>query len=268
MKIAKYRVKPGSTVRLGDYDPADTDGYEGKADAEGAVAKNIERMHKLQERLYAENQRCILLVLQGLDASGKDGTVSHVMTGLNPMGVQVANFKQPTVEELDHDFLWRIHNRCPRRGEIGVFNRSHYEDVLIVRIRKLIDAATCTARYEQINAFERHLSENGTKIIKCCLHISKDEQRKRLQQRLADPLKNWKFEPGDLDVRKQWGDYQRAYSDMLSHTSTAWAPWHIVPADHKWFRNALVSRLMAETMEGMKFKMPKAKFDVKKMKVV
>lgn len=270
LTLTPFRIKPGSKVNITRLDPADTNGYKDKQAAEVELAANIQRMLELQNVLYAENRRAVLLVLQGMDGSGKDGTVRHVMTGLNPMGVDVVNFKQPTEEELDHDYLWRAHKACPHRGDIAVFNRSHYEDVLIVRIKKMIDAETCQRRYRQINDFEKMLTENGTVIIKCFLHISKEEQRERLEARLHDPAKNWKFQPADLDVRKQWSAYMGrggAYEDMLRHTSTDHAPWHAIPADKKWFRNLAVSGLLVQTMEAMKLKMPKPVKDWARVRV-
>lgn len=268
--LPSFTVRPGSKVTLTRLNPADTNGYADKDAAQHQVKRNAERLAELQQVLYAENRRSVLLVLQGMDGSGKDGTIRSVMTGLNPMGVDVISFKKPTEEELDHDYLWRIHKVCPCRGDITVFNRSHYEDVLIVRVLKMIDKAECARRYKQINAFEQMLADNGTTIIKCFLHISKDEQRERLEARLHDPLKNWKFQPGDLDVRKQWSSYMGkggAYEDMLSATSTAAAPWHVIPADKKWFRNLAVSSLLVSTLEGMKLKMPKPVKDWAKVRV-
>ncbi len=268
--LPAFTVKPGSKVNLAQHDPADTGGVKDKEAAEKQVQKNVERLAELQEVLYAENKRSVLLVLQGLDTAGKDGTIRHVMSGLNPMGVDVVSFKKPTEQELDHDYLWRIHKACPARGDIAVFNRSHYEDVLVVRVLNLITAAECHRRFEQINNFERMLTENGTTIIKCFLHISRAEQRERLEARLHDPLKNWKFQPEDLEVRKHWNAYMgkgRAYEQMLTATSTAAAPWHIIPADKKWFRNIAVSTLLVSTLEGMRLKMPKPVKDWAKVKV-
>lgn len=268
--VPTFAIKPGSKFTLARHDPADTNGFKDKETAEDQVKKNVERLTELQQVLYAENRRSILLVLQGMDGSGKDGTIRHVMSGLNPMGVDVISFKKPTEDELDHDYLWRIHKVCPCRGDITVFNRSHYEDVLVVRVLKMIDKAECKRRYRQINDFERMLTEQGTTVIKCFLHISKEEQRERLEARLHDPLKNWKFQPADLDVRKQWGDYMGkggAYEDMLNATSTAAAPWHVIPADKKWFRNLAVSSLLVTTLEEMKLKMPKPVKDWAKVRV-
>ncbi|MBY0309238.1 MAG: polyphosphate kinase 2 family protein [Phycisphaerales bacterium] len=265
-----FRIKPGSNFNITELDPADTNGFKDKDAAEKEVKANAERLFHLQNILYAENKRSVLLVLQGMDGSGKDGTIRHVMTGLNPQGVTIAGFKKPSGEELDHDYLWRIHKACPARGDIAVFNRSHYEDVLIVRVLRMIDKAECRRRCAQINDFERLLTENGTVILKCFLHISRQEQRERLQERLRDPEKNWKFQPEDLNVRKQWGDYMGkggAYEDMLRATSTDHAPWHAIPADRKWFRNLAVSGLLVQTMEGMKLKLPKPVKDWRKVKV-
>jgi len=206
-------------------------------------------------------------VLQGMDTAGKDGTIRRVMSGINPRDCRVVSFKAPSQEELDHDFLWRVHRECPRRGEIGVFNRSHYEDVLIVRVRGLVKKEVWSARYDQINRFEQHLAENGTRIVKFFLHISKAEQKERLEARLADPSKNWKMNPTDLEERKLWDDYQRAYEDAISRCSTAHAPWFIIPADKKWFRDLAVSSIMVEMLEGMDLRYPKAEFDSSKIKV-
>ena len=269
--LPSFALKPGSKLSLSMLDPAHTGGFADTEAAEKQVKKNVERLAQLQEILYAENKRSVLLILQGIDGSGKDGTIRHVMSGLNPMGVDVISFKKPTEEELDHDYLWRVHRVCPCRGDITVFNRSHYEDVLVVRVMKMIDGAECRRRYRQINEFERMLTDNGTTIIKCFLHISKEEQRERLEARLHDPLKNWKFQPGDLDVRKQWNAYMGkggAYEDMLNATSTEAAPWHVIPADKKWFRNLAVSSLLVSTLEGMKLKMPRPVKDWAKVKVV
>ena len=266
----QFRVEPGSKVDITKLDSAYTNGVKDKEAAEDEVRKNVERLAELQTILYAENKRAVLLVLQGMDGSGKDGTIRHVITGLNPLGVDAISFKKPTEEELDHDFLWRAHKACPRRGDIAVFNRSHYEDVLVVRVDKLIDKAECKRRYRQINDWERMLSESGTVIVKCFLHISKEEQRERLEARLHDPLKNWKFEEGDLAVRKKWGAYMGkggAYEDVLRETSTEYAPWHVIPADKKWYRNLAVSGLLVQTLEGMKLKMPKPVKDWSKVKV-
>ena len=250
--------KPGTTIKLADFAAR----YEGdewdKKSAGDQREENNEALADLGYRLYAENQRGILLVLQGMDTSGKDGTIRSIMEGLNPQGCTVTSFKKPTEEELDHDFLWRIHNAAPRRGNIGIFNRSQYEDVLVVRVRSIVPEAVWQRRYEMINEFERLLVENGTTIVKCFLHISKEEQRERLQSRLDNPHKRWKFSKGDLAERKLWDDYQEAYEAALNRCNTEHAPWHIVPADRKWYRNFIVSKILRETLEKMDPQFPPA----------
>lgn len=248
--IEQFCVPPGRRVRLADHDPADTCGWT-KARAQRQISRNTERMVELQNRLYAENQRAVLVVLQGMDASGKDGTVRHVFGPLNPQGCRVTSFKTPTAPELARDFLWRIHAVVPARGEIAVFNRSHYEDVLIVRVRNLVPRRVWRRRYAHINAFERLLTDSGTVVIKFFLHISREEQQERLRARLADPAKNWKFNPSDLAERALWPDYIAAYEDALSRCSTRWAPWYIIPADKKWFRNLAVSAIVRHHLEQL-----------------
>ena len=206
--------------------------------------------------LMAEHRRAVLVVLQGMDASGKDGTVKHCLGGLNPMSVRVAGFKAPTSTELAHDFLWRIHQVLPQRGEIGIFNRSHYEDVLVVRVEELVPKAVWKKRYAAINAFEQHLADEGTMVVKLFLHISQEEQAKRFRERISDPTKNWKFSPDDLVKRAKWDDYMTAYRAMLERTSTDAAPWHVVPADHKWVRDAVVTEVLTQTLEGLDLKWP------------
>ncbi len=245
-------VKPGSKVDISALDPGDTRGLKGGRNAaDAALAKDEVALRELQTRLWAENKRSVLVVLQGTDASGKDGTVAHVFSGVNPQGTWVTSFKTPTAEELSHDFLWRVHRTVPHAGQIGIFNRSHYEDVLVARVRKLVPKAVWKRRYTDIVAFESLLAESGTAIIKCCLLISKDEQRRRFEERLKDPQKRWKFQAGDLEDRALWKEYQAAYSEALQRTSTKAAPWYIIPADHKWFRNWAVSRLLIETLTEM-----------------
>jgi len=254
----KYLVREGQTIDLNEFDPDDTTLVPGgKAEAEEKLEPTVDRLAELQELLYAGHDRRLLIVLQGMDTSGKDGTIRHVMHGFNPQGTRVVSFKQPSDEELDHDFLWRVHAKVPAKGETVVFNRSHYEDVLIVRVHDLVPKAVWRKRYEQINALERILHENGTVILKFFLHISQDEQRKRLQARVDDPKKCWKFHPGDLEERKFWRDYMRAYQDALSKTSTEWAPWYVVPANQKWYRNYVVGSVVADTLEQLKLKYPK-----------
>ena len=222
---------------------------------------------ELQQRLYAEGKRALLIILQGMDTSGKDGTVRHVLSGVNPQGCRVTSFKAPTAEELAHDFLWRIHRAVPAKGEIGVFNRSQYEEVLIVRVHELAPADVWSTRYEQINGFEQTLTAAGVTILKFFLHISKAEQRDRLQARLEDKTKNWKFNPGDLAERKLWPDYQHAYEDALCRCSTKAAPWFIIPANKKWFRNLAVSSIIRETLEEMHPRFPKPLPGLDKIKV-
>ena len=262
-----FIVKPGSRVDLTRIDPRETFGFSDKDAAAKHIEGNVKRLFDAQRRLWAENKRALLIVLQGMDTSGKDGTIRHCMTGLDPSGVKVVSFKRPTEKELDHDFLWRVHAQAPGKGEIGVFNRSHYEDVLVVRVHGLIDMRTCRRRYEHIRAFESLLADSGVMVLKFFLHISKDEQKARLEERLADPTKNWKFEEGDLAERRKWDEYQRAYEDAMGATSTAAAPWFIVPSDRKWFRNLCVSQVIAETVESLKIQYPKPHVDVKKVKV-
>jgi len=251
-------VPPGTPIRLAEFDPRHVDGKWKKKSAGKQVENNVAALPDLAYRLYAEDRRALLLVLQGMDTAGKDGTIRCVMSGINPQSCQVVSFKQPSVEELDHDFLWRIHRAVPRRGHIGIFNRSQYEDVLVVRVHKLVSEAEWKSRYERINEFEKLLTEGGLSILKCFLHISKEEQRERLQARLDTPNKRWKFSHGDIDERKLWDDYQRAYEDALTKCNTEHAPWHIIPADRKWYRNLVISRLMRDTLERMDPQYPAA----------
>jgi PPK2 family polyphosphate:nucleotide phosphotransferase len=245
------RVPLGQKVRLADFDPDDLGGIKGKPQAAAELEKNVAVLNDLGYRLYAENRRSLLLVLQGMDTSGKDGTIRHAMRGFNPQSCQVTSFKQPSVEELEHDFLWRIGQAVPRRGFIGIFNRSHYEDVLVVRVHNLAPRSEWETRYDRINAFERLLVEGGTTIVKIFLHISKKEQQRRLQSRLDDPDKRWKFSGADVKERGYWSQYQRAYEKVFSACNTEHAPWYIVPANHKWYRNLLVSRILRATLEKM-----------------
>jgi PPK2 family polyphosphate:nucleotide phosphotransferase len=261
----KLVVKPGTKVKLLQWDPGDTGGMKSKADADKKTCKHCDVLDRLQNLLYAQRKHALLVVLQALDAGGKDGTIRHVMSGVNPQGCVVTSFKAPTQEELSHDYLWRIHKAVPERGMIGIFNRSHYEDVLVVRVHGLVPKEVWSKRYDEINEFEKGLSDNGVTILKFFLHISKGEQKKRFEERLDDPTKNWKVSQADFDERKYWADYTRAYEDALSRTSTKWAPWRIVPADHKWYRDLVVSKVIAETLEGLNMKYPKPAMDLKKV---
>ena len=253
----RWRVEPDQPPNLQRIDASSKAGAPGDKEATQATFPELwDRLLDLQERLYAESERSLLVVLQAMDAGGKDGTIEHVFKGMNPQGVPVSSFKVPTEEELAHDFLWRIHAKAPRQGEIGVFNRSHYEEVLVVRVHELVPDDVWRGRYEQIRAFERLLVDSGTTIVKLYLHISKDEQAKRLQARLDDPDKHWKFRLGDLDERKRWDDYMAAFEDAIAETSTEEAPWYVVPANHKWYRNWAVLRILTETLEGMDPKFP------------
>lgn len=252
INLDQLRAQPGKKVHLDQIDPADTSAYKGdKASAEKDLQDLSQELDKYQERLYAERQHAVLIVLQGMDTSGKDGTVEHVFEGVNPEGVTVANFKAPTPQELEHDFLWRIHQKTPGKGEMVIFNRSHYEDVLIVRVHRLVPDKVWRRRYDEINDFEKMLVDEGTTILKFFLHISKDEQKDRLMDRLDQPEKHWKFNPEDLKERDLWGDYMQAYQDAVEATSTDWAPWTIVPADHKWYRNLVVASLLDKTLKDL-----------------
>lgn len=241
------RVRPGSRVRLARRDHGETHGWD-KARAEAELDQQLARLADLQDRFWAEAKRSVLVVLQGIDAAGKDGTINKVMEAFNPQGCPVTSFKVPSAEELAHDFLWRVHKKVPRKGEIGIFNRSHYEDVLVVRVHDLVPRNVWKARYDQINDFEGILADNGTTIVKFFLAIDRDEQRERFQARYDDPTKRWKFSMGDLEERKLWDDYQAAFDDALSRTSTAQAPWYVIPANRKWFRNLAVATILADTM--------------------
>ena len=253
---SRLLIEPGSDVSLSDHDPAATFGWKQNGDLDRKLRKNLARIDELQYVLYAENKRALLLVLQGMDASGKDGVIRHVMSGFNPQGCAVTSFKAPTHEEAEHDFLWRIHINIPRRGDVGIFNRSHYEDVLVVRVHEMVPRKVWSRRYEMINTFERHLADNDVVILKFFLNVSKKEQAKRLQARIDDPKRQWKFSPADLDERKLWSRYARAYEDVLCRCSSPWAPWYVIPSDRKWFRNLAVSEIIVETLESMKLKYP------------
>jgi PPK2 family polyphosphate:nucleotide phosphotransferase len=252
----EFRAAPGAKVKLKKLDPAYTGKHESEDDAKRDMEVYQQKLFHQQALLYAEHKHSILVVLQALDAGGKDGTIKHVFTVLNPQGTSVVGFKQPTPIELAHDFLWRIHPHAPGKGEIAIFNRSHYEDVLVTRVHKLINKATWTARYERIREFEALLCADRTTILKFFLHISKDEQLKRFAQRLDDPDRNWKISESDYTERALWDDYIEAFEDAIRATSTKEAPWYVIPSDHKWFRNLAVSQIMADTIEELKLAFP------------
>ena len=260
------RARPAEgTVQLAGYDPRATPGVKSRKRAEAEFADDAERLATLQEQLYAGGTRSLLLVLQGLDTSGKDGVVKHVIGEVNPSGVRITSFKVPTEREARHHFLWRIRNALPAPGQIGIFNRSHYEDVGVVRVHGLAPAATIERRYGEINRFERRLAEGGTEIVKCWLHLSYDEQRERLLARLADPTKRWKFKESDIDERARWADYLAAYETAIARCSTDEAPWYVVPADRKWYRNWAVTRLLLEHLGGMGLTYPDPHLDVERL---
>jgi PPK2 family polyphosphate:nucleotide phosphotransferase len=269
MDTSPFRVRPGRKVDLRHYyDPAHTGRFKTKQKVSGRLARGLERMVALQDVLYANNRWAVLLIFQAMDAAGKDSAIKHVTSGLNPQGTQVFAFKRPSDEDLDHDYLWRSVKALPERGRIGIFNRSYYEEVLIVRVHpeilagqrlpdSLVTRHLWKERYEDINAFERYLARNGTLVLKFFLHVSKEEQRRRLVERLDEPSKNWKFQVGDLGERDRWDDYMHAYEQALSRTSTIHAPWFVVPADHKWFTRLVISELIVEALEGLDLAYPK-----------
>ena len=259
-------IKPGHKVKLSKWDADDTLGWDKNHEMKESLASAIKRLDSFQYRLYAEKKRAVLLIFQGLDAAGKDGTIRHVMSGVDPQGCVVRSFKVPTAEEAAHDFLWRVHKAVPGEGEIGIFNRSHYEDVLVVRVHNLVPKDVWSRRYAQINHFEHMLAENQVKILKFFLHISKDEQKKRFLERIDDPDKRWKISEADFTERKYWDDYTAAYEDALERCNTPDAPWFIIPSNKKWFRNLAVSHIIDETLKEMDFKFPKPTVNLKKLK--
>ncbi|HEY1338703.1 MAG TPA: polyphosphate kinase 2 family protein [Bryobacteraceae bacterium] len=261
----KLIVKPGAKVDLADVDPADTHGVK-KTAAEPEFEKIRQRLSVLQYMLYAEARRSVLVVLQGIDAAGKDGTIRHVMSGLNPQGVSVTSFKAPEGAEKRHDYLWRVHSAVPEWGKIGIFNRSHYEDVLIVRVHNLVPKPDWKRRYDQINDFERMLCQNRLRVLKFMLYISKEEQARRFTERIEDKQKNWKFSRDDIKERAYWDDYIRAYNEALTRCSTEAAPWYVIPSNHKWFRNLAVAQVLLETLEEMDLKFPKPVADLSGIK--
>ncbi len=255
--LKKLRVAPGTRIRLKDFDPQFVDQHENKKSVLPKIEKLRQRMDELQFKLYAEQKRSLLICLQALDAGGKDGVVRHVIGSMNPQGCRVVGFKQPSPEELAHDFLWRIEQQVPKRGEVVIFNRSHYEDVLIARVHDLVPRKVWSKRYEQIDDFERRLVANGTHILKFFLHISKEEQLRRFGQRLDDPARRWKISEADYSEREYWASYAAAYEDALGKCSTSDAPWFVIPSDHKWFRDLAISQIIVETMEKLDIQVPR-----------
>lgn len=262
----KQPLKVTPPIRLKDFKPDFHDGLD-KEETREKTAKLCQRIGELQELLHANASHALVILLQGMDTSGKDGASRRVLEFVNPSGVETANFKAPTPEELAHDFLWRIHKAVPRFGNIGIFNRSHYEDVLIVRVMNLQPERVWRARYEQINTFEKHLAANRVILLKFFLHISKAEQAERLRERLRDKRKNWKFEKGDLAMRARWKEFQRAYEDALNHCSMPWSRWHVVPADHKWYRDFVIAQAVVEAMDKLNLKWPKPREDLSKIQI-
>jgi PPK2 family polyphosphate:nucleotide phosphotransferase len=268
MSDSPYFVKPGSKIKLSKIATDDTGHFKDKADAADVAKKDIEQLKKLQELLYADGRQALLVVFQAMDTGGKDGAIEHVFSGVNPQGCNVTSFKQPTPLEHRHDFLWRIHAAVPPKGIIGIFNRSHYESVLVERVHDLVPKKVWSKRYDRINEFEKLLAGEGTTILKFFLHISKETQKERLQKRLDDKHRQWKFSAADLAERKLWHDYTQAYEDALSNCSTNDAPWYIVPADHKWYRNWVISSTIVRAMKKMNLEFPSPSEDVETLKVI
>jgi PPK2 family polyphosphate:nucleotide phosphotransferase len=260
--IEQVRIAPGTTPGLPDRDPGARLGLGGKKDGHRYRDTLLTELADLQALLWAEDRRAVLLVLQGMDTAGKDGTIRRIFSGVNPQGVRVAGFKAPSDNELDHDYLWRVHRVVPRRGELGIFNRSHYEDVAVVRVLDLVEEARWRARFRHIREFERLLHDEGTTVLKVFLHISRDEQRERLQARIDDPAKRWKFNHDDIDMRARWDDFTAAYEEAIAETSSDWASWYVVPADRKWVRDAVIAELLVSTLRGMDLQRPAAPDDL------
>ena len=260
--LKQFRVEPGHNVKLADIDPRSKGHHDSHKKALEEIENDRQKLRMLQDLFYADGRNSLLICLQAMDTGGKDGTINHILGAMNPQGCRVERFKQPSAEELAHDFLWRAHKVSPRRGEVAIFNRSHYEDVLVVRVHDLVPRATWSRRYDQINAFEHELVENHTHILKFYLHISKEEQLTRFEERLDDPTKQWKISESDYHERKYWADYTAAYEDALSACSTTHAPWFVIPADHKWFRNLAVARIVIEHLEGLNLKYPKPSVNI------
>jgi PPK2 family polyphosphate:nucleotide phosphotransferase len=260
--LERFRVPPGARVRLADTDPSFKDHHESHEAAAAEIEQYRKRLVDLQEMLYVERRRSVLICLQGLDTAGKDGTIKHILSAMNPQGCTVAQFRQPTAQEAAHDFLWRVHRATPARGEVAIFNRSHYEDVLVVRVHELVPKSMWSQRYERINAFERGLADEGTQILKFFLHISSEEQLARFKARLDDPTKQWKISESDYQERKSWSAYVTAYEEALSRCSTEHAPWFVIPSNHKWFRNLAIGRILVEHLEGLKLSYPRPTVDL------
>lgn len=268
MNVAQFRVPPGTNVKLKDYPPDGTGPFRSKEDAAQELQDDVLKLTELQSKLYAQDTYALLIILQGIDASGKDGTIKHVMSGVNPTGCQVKSFKAPSTEELDHDYLWRHVKALPERGTIGIFNRSYYEEVLVVRVHpellakekihpvKKKNGKLWASRFREMNEFERYLVDNGIEVLKFFLHLSKDEQKRRFLDRVDSEDKNWKFSEADVKERTHWDDYRVAFEEMLSHTSTDYAPWHVIPADHKWFTRAAVADIIVRKLESMDLRYP------------
>ncbi|MFZ3217531.1 MAG: polyphosphate kinase 2 family protein [Candidatus Acidiferrales bacterium] len=259
-------IKPNKKIRLEKFDPSATLGWKKDHTMKTSLAKTLEKLDQLQYLLYADHKKSLLAVFQGLDAAGKDGVIRHVMSGVNPQGCSVTSFKTPSPQEAAHDFLWRVHKAVPSYGDIGIFNRSHYEDVLVVRVHDLVPKPVWSERYDQINQFESILHHNNIRILKFFLHISKAEQKKRFMERIDDPGKRWKISQSDFDERQFWDEYVVAYEEVLARCSTKIAPWYLIPSDKKWFRNLAVSRIIVETLQDMRLKFPAPTVDVKKLK--
>jgi PPK2 family polyphosphate:nucleotide phosphotransferase len=263
----RFRVEPGTRMRLAEVDPDESEHYGRKKDVNEELRRHRDRISDLQARLYGEQRRSLLIVLQAMDTGGKDGTIKGVFQGVNPQGCQVWSFKAPSNEEAAHDFLWRYHQKAPSKGMIHIFNRSHYEDVLIVRVKDLVPESVWRPRYEAINQFEYALTSDGVTVLKFFLHISKDEQKRRLESRLADPDKRWKFSSNDLKERAYWDDYRAAFEDAVNECSTSYAPWYVVPANKKWYRNLVVARTIADTLEAMSPRFPAAERGLDKVEI-
>jgi PPK2 family polyphosphate:nucleotide phosphotransferase len=267
--LKRYKVEPGNTVKLAKWDSNDHHEFSGdRKKAVACMAEIYSKLTRYQELLYAEHKRKVLIILQAMDTGGKDSTIKKVFGPLNPQGVKVTSFKEPTVQELDRDYLWRAHRQVPGKGEIVIFNRSYYEDVLVVRVHKLVDKQIWAKRFRQINDFERMLWEEGTVILKFFLNISFEEQKQRLEKRIQDPTKHWKLSASDAEDRKLWPEYIRAYEEAISRTSTPWAPWYIIPANRKWYRNIVIGRIVADAMRRLKMQYPEPQVDVKNFRIV